>query len=59
MVVIRFSCVCMTCFTFTLRDCRKIVAEVLRCQEAGLPIPEGLIPVKKVKKVKEDKKKKK
>lgn len=41
-----------------LYPCRKVVEEVLRCKEQGLPIPEHLLPKpKKEKKPKEAKKK--
>lgn len=34
---------------------RKVVEEVLRLKEAGLPIPDDLLPKKKEKKAKADK----
>lgn len=42
-------CLLMLCM------CRKIVEAVLRLQEAGLPIPEDLLPKKKEKKPKAEK----
>uniref|UniRef100_A0A7S0V546 Uncharacterized protein n=1 Tax=Polytomella parva TaxID=51329 RepID=A0A7S0V546_9CHLO len=43
-----------------LDDERKVVEEILRCKEQGLPIPENLLPKEKPKKKKkEDKDKKK
>ncbi len=37
-----------------LWSCRKVVEEVIRCKEAGLPIPDNLLPKVKEKKVAKD-----
>lgn len=48
-------CACMVCGAVWGGVRRKVVEEVLRLKEAGLPIPDDLLPKKKEKKAKADK----